>query len=96
MGEELQKDVKKILDNVEIMILAIKATGGYKVRKQFKIPDLQIDRLCEESEPKIRDMAIRVVVAETMLQEPAPSIHPRWDEYVRRWKECIEELEKNK
>jgi len=94
MGEELQKDVKKILDNVEIMILAIKATGGYKVRKQFKIPDIQINRLCAESEPKIRLMAIFLTVAETMLQEPTPSIHPRWNEYVRRRKECMMELEK--
>jgi hypothetical protein len=81
---ELQKEVRKILENVELMILAIKATGGYKVRKQFKIPDIQIDRLCAESEPMIREMAIRLVIAEEMLREPAPSIHPRWEEYMRR------------
>jgi len=95
VGGELQT-AKQTLKNLDLMLLAIKATGGYKVRKNIPLSERRIDRLCEESEPKIRLMAIFLIVAETMLQEPAPSIHPRWKEYVRRRAECMMELEKNK
>ena len=93
MGGELQ-DAKKVLKNLDVMILAIKATGGYKMRKMFRLSDREIDRLCTTSEPAIRKMVVSLVVAEAMLQEPAPSIHPRWDEYLRRRAACMKELGK--
>ena len=93
MGGEL-RDAKKVLKKLDNMILAIKATGGYKERKKFRLSDREIDRLCTTSEPAIRRMAVSLVVAEEMLQEPAPSIHSRWDEYQRRRAEDIAELGK--
>ena len=93
MGGELQT-VMQVLKKLDQMLLAIKATGGYKVRKNIPLSEHRINKLCEESEPKIRLMAISLVVAETMLHEPAPSIHPRWDEYQRRRAECMAELGK--
>ena len=90
------RDAKKVLSNLDNMILAIKATGGYKERKKLHLTDLEIDKLCANSEPSIRKMAISLVVAEDMLQEPAPSIHSRWEEYERRRGECMEELGKKK
>ena len=84
--------LQKALENVDIMILAIKATGGYKVRKRFRLSDREIDRLCTTSEAAMRGMAVYLVVAEEMLQEPAPSIHPRWEEYQRRRAEYMAEL----
>ena len=94
MGGELQKDIEAFLSQVDLMILAIKATGGYKERKKFRLSDREIDRLCTTSEPAIRRMAVSLVVAEEMLQEPAPSIHSRWDEYQIRRAEDIAELGK--
>ena len=93
MGEEL-RGAKKVLKKLDNMILAIKATGGYKERKKFRLSDREIDRLCTTSEPAIRRMAVSLVVAEEMLQEPAPSIHSRWDEYQIRRAEDIAELGK--
>ena len=92
MGGEL-RDAKKVLKKLDNMILAIKATGGYKERKKFRLSDHEIDRLCTTSEPAIRKTAVYLVVAEEMLQEPAPSIHSRWEEYQRRRAEYIAELE---
>jgi len=92
VGEELRV-AKKVLKKLDNMILAIKATGGYKERKKFRLSDREIDRLCTTSEPAIRKMAVSLVVAEEMLQEPAPSIHSRWDEYQRWRAEYIAELE---
>ena len=93
MGGERLRDAKKVLSNLDNMILAIKATGGYKERKKFRFSDREIDRLCANSEPAIRKTAIYLVVAEAMLQEPGPSIHSRWEEYQRRRAEYIAELE---
>ena len=96
MREELQKDVKKALNRLDDMILAIKATGGYKMRKKFRLSDHEIDKLCVQSEPAIRRMAINLMVAEAMLQEPAPSVHPRWWEYQQRQADMLGELGKKK
>ena len=94
MGGELQKELEKVLGKVDVMILAIKATGGYKMRKRFRLSDREIDKLCAASEPAIRTMAASLVVAETMLQEPAPSIHPRGEEYLQRRADAMVELKK--
>jgi hypothetical protein len=93
MGGELQ-NAKKILKNLDVMILAIKATGGYKFRQRFQLSDRKIDQLCATSEPAIRKMVVSLIVAEAMLQEPAPSIHPRRDEYIQRRAECMAQLGK--
>ena len=94
MGGEL-RDAKKVLGNIDLMILAIKATGGWKERKKFRLSEHEIDQLCAASEPKIRRMAFNLIVAEAMLEEPAPSIHPRWDEYQQRQADMLRELGKN-
>ena len=94
MGGELQKELKKVLGKVDVMILAIKATGGYKMRKLFRLSDREIDRLCTTSEPAIRKLAVSLEIAEEMLRTPAPSIHSRWDEYQRRRAECMTQLGK--
>jgi len=94
MGKERLRDAKKVLSNLDNIILAIKATGGYKMRKRFRLSDHEIDKLCATSEPAIRKMAVSLVVAKAMLQEPAPSIHSRWEEYQRRRAEHMAELEK--
>jgi len=96
VGGELQKDVKDILKHVDLMILAIKATGGYKERKKFRLSEREIDLLCSGSEPAIRGMAVRLMIAEAMLRTPAPSIHSRWEEYERRRTDMLGELGKKK
>jgi len=90
----IHEDAEKVLGNIDIMILAIKATGGYKMRKRFRLSDREIDKLCATSEPAIRQMAVSLIVAEAMLQESPPSIHPRGEEYLQRRAECMAELVK--
>lgn len=86
----LQTTIEKVLKDTDIMILACKAKGGYKFRQRFRCSDVELRKLLEIAENHIRVMAISLVVAEAMLREPAPSIHPRWDEYVKRRTEYIE------
>jgi len=92
VGEELQTDVKKVMKHVEQMILAIKAKGGWKYREQIRLSDRELEKLLDRCEIGLKSMAVYLVVAEAMLQEPAPSIHPRWEEYVRRREHVMAEL----
>lgn len=91
MGGEL-RDAKKVLNNIDLMILAIKATGGWNERERFRLSKHEIDQLCATSEPKIRRMAVNLIIAEAMLQEPARSYHPRWDEYQQRQMDILVDL----
>ena len=94
MGGELRKDLNKVLNGLDRIILGIKAKGGYKERKHFQMSDRELDLFLEKCEGRLRKMFVYLVVAEAMLQEPAPSIHPRWEEYERRRAELVVELGK--
>ncbi len=93
MGK-LNEDAKKVLGNIDLMILAIKGKGGYKDRKMFRLSDVEFDKFFLESINKFQIIAVGIVVAEAMLQEPAPSIHARWSEYLQRRAECMAQLGK--
>ena len=93
MGGEL-RDAKKVLKNLDVMILAVKGKGGYKDRKMFRVSDLEFDQFFTKCVADFRAVFINIVVAEAMLQEPAPSIHVRWEEYLQRRAECMAQLGK--
>lgn len=76
--------IARAVKEMQIMVLACKATGGYKWRERIPLPDREVDQLMGISEARLMQMARRLAVAETMLREPAPSIHARWEEYQRR------------
>ena len=92
MEKELQKNLEKVLDGLDRIILGIMAKGGYKYRNCFQLSDRELDLFLAECEKRLRMMAVSLVVAEAMLREPPPSIHPRWDEYVKRRTDCVTEL----
>jgi len=94
VGGELQNDLEKVLNGLDHIILGIKAKGGYKERKRFQMSDRELDLFLADCESRLRMAVVSLMVAETMLREPAPSIHPRWDEYQRRYRECMAELRK--
>lgn len=84
-----QQQTQKAIQNVDTMILACKAKGGYKFRSRFRCNDHKLDQLLGICEGQLRQMAVSLTVAETMLREPPPSIHSRWDEYQQRKGEAI-------
>ena len=90
----MQKDLEKVMNGLDRIILGIKAKGGWKERKQFQMSERELDLFLKKCEGRLRKMAVYLVVAETMLQEPAPSIHSRWEEYQMRRAECMAELKK--
>ena len=86
------KDAKIILANVNNMILVIKGKGGYKVRQLYPVTDLEFDEFYKQTVGTLQRISVGIVVAERMLKEPAPSIHDRWDEYLRWLDEVMVEL----
>ncbi len=85
---------QKMLKHLDTRILAIRASGGYKYRSSFKLSDLEFEQFYTETVGKLQLMTISLTVAEQILSEPAPSIHPRAEEYTRRVREAVEELGK--
>jgi hypothetical protein len=87
----------RIVRGVDALILAVKASGGYKYRAMMQMQDGQeLDTFITQAEVRLRFMAHSLAVAEAMLREPAPSIHPRWEEYQRRQAEALQEMMKKK
>lgn len=89
-----QTDLQKVLSGLNNIILGIKAKGGYKFRQYFQVSDRELDVFLADCEGRLRMSVISLLVAEEMLQEPAPSTHSRWDEYQRRRADVVAELEK--
>ena len=91
MGGELQ-ELKKYLKKTYIDICAIKAKGGHVPwRELFRMTDKELNVFELQAEDRFRTVVLNLYVAEAMLQEPAPSIHPRWEEYQQRQAEAVKE-----
>jgi len=94
LGEKGQNvtEVQKALQSVDLMVLACKAKGGWKYRNQIRLSDRELEVLLADAERRLRLMAVALTVAKGILKEPAPSTHPRWEEYRRRFREAAAEL----
>ncbi len=89
--EMTKKQIKKILESLNFLILAIKASGGYKYRERLKLSEREIDLYIAGSESNLKNMVISQMVAEEMLQERGYwDREPRWQEYQERRKEALE------
>jgi hypothetical protein len=91
---KLETKIKRTLKDADMLILACKAKGGYKFRQRFQCTDLELEKILAGAEKRIRTMAVSLAVAEAMLQEPPPSFHPRWEEYIRRRADMVAEMVK--
>lgn len=89
-----KKAVEKARREMQTLITVCKATGGYKYRERIRLSNKEIDRLMASCEQRLLDMAHRLVVAEMMLREPPPSIHPRWEEYLSKRADVMANLAK--
>ncbi len=92
--KEAKIEQQKMLKHLDTRLLAIKAAGGFRYRARFKLTDLEFDQFYTETIGKFQLMVISLTIAEQMLSEPAPSIHPRVEEYNHRVREAVEELGK--
>lgn len=79
-----EAEVKQALRAANGLALAIKANGGYRYRERLKVSEIEAKQICENSEMVLRELMMRLGVAEAMLKEPPPSFHARWDEYQGR------------
>jgi hypothetical protein len=79
-----QRPGKRAPQEIDILLLAVEAGGGFKFRQFFKLSNQDMPAFIAGCEAGLRQMASSLAVAETMLKEPAPSVHPRRDEYQRR------------
>lgn len=87
----LKQEVNQVVHNADVLIAACKAKGGYKYRESFQCSDRELELILRKSETQLRWIMISLLIAEKMMKESPPSIHPRWDEYERRRKEAIRE-----
>jgi len=88
----------QILKGIDLLILALRAGGGYNYRSMLPIQDgKNLNTLIATAEIQLRFMAKSLEVAEAMLREPPPSmVHPRWDEYQGRLEEALKQMIKKR
>ena len=77
----IKRQIKKTLESLDFLILAIKASGGYKYRERLKLSDKELDVGMADSESNLKNMVISLLTAEEMLQERG-----YWDKGTR-WAE---------
>lgn len=92
MDKALKKTINKLEKSIDEQIVIIKGRGGFRYRAKFRLSDIEFDKLYTEAVSKMHILGIGIAVAEQMMTEHAPSIHPRWDEYKRRVSEAVEEV----
>jgi len=96
MGGEQGNGVGAALQDMQLMILACKAKGGYRYRERLRLSEKELEELLEACEMRLRMLAVSHYVAQAMLREPPPSYHARWDEYQGRVADAVKELQENK
>ena len=84
-------NLKKAMKTADLLILVIKAKGGWKYRPQILLTDAELSKWNGRAESDVKDIFTRAIIAEEMLQEEPPSIHNRWGEYQGRLKEAKNE-----
>ena len=86
-----KKQIKKILESLDFLILAIKASGGYKYQEKLKLSEVERDKYIARSEINLKTMVISLLTAEEMLQERGYwDKEPRWQEYQERREAALE------
>jgi len=103
---ELQKRIDDTLNNLDMALVAIRATGGYKYRKLVPLSEEKIEKWVDHAIKALREMSVNLLVAEAMLEEKPPSIlayifhkenrRPRWDIYRQRRGQYLAVLRKKK
>ncbi len=87
------KQIKKILESLEFLILAIKASGGYKYQEKLKLSEVERGKYIARSEINLKTMVVSLLTAEEMLQERGYwDKEPRWQEYQERREEAMKEM----
>lgn len=86
---ELAAKLRNAEGNMHVLLLAVKASGGYKYRERIPLSGPELELLVHDAERFIREIATRCVVAEHMLQEKPPHFHCRWQEYQNRLAEVL-------
>ncbi len=87
------KQIKKTLESLDFLILAIKAQGGYKYRERLKLSETELEKYLAKSEVDLKVMVVSLLTAEEMLQERGYwDKDPRWQEYQERREAVIKGL----
>ena len=85
-----KKQIKKILESLDFLILAIKASGGYKYQEKLKLSEVERDKYIAKSEINLKTMVVSLLTGEEMLQEAGDwDKGTRWQEYQERREEAM-------
>lgn len=63
-----KKHATETMAMLEKLIVAIRATGGYKYRAFVHMPEEELDRFVAGAMPTLRGMALRLIAAEDVIE----------------------------
>ena len=64
----------------KVIVGLIRASGGYKWRKQFKLSDVELDREAKKASAEVYIMRIKLMIAEQLILGPQPLYSDRLKE----------------
>lgn len=87
--------VERTLQGLDAVLLAIRASGGYKFRQFLHGTDKEIEEQVVEAIPKLRYLVLSLIMAEDMLKEFCPRCGlERWAVYCERRENLLAALQK--
>lgn len=63
--------VRETIAGLDRVVMAVKATGGYKFRALVEppMPEEELERFVQRAEPELRGMALRLIAAEYIIEK---------------------------
>jgi hypothetical protein len=89
-----EPEVAKVLlalDNLDQVILGIKAKGGYCYREKVEVSDNDLNAFIERSDKMLQQTVISLIIAEDMIAYSGRSTY-----YQKRVREAMAEIERLK
>lgn len=82
MTPEMEKRIAVAMENVAMVNLAIKATGGHKYKEKLGLSDLEAEALMAKGEAKVLRTVVALLVAEDFIDKQTGRLHI-YQEYVK-------------
>lgn len=75
MSEKMVLDVRNAVENVGMITLAIKSTGGYKFKEKLGMSESDATEFVEKAEGILLRTVISLIVAEHWIDEQTGKLH---------------------
>lgn len=89
MKEDEHKQIRRSMEQLDQVLLGVRATGGFKFREKIRKPTGEINAFVESAEKKIRGLTISSIISLSMLAERDFFGRNRLEEYQVRVQEAL-------